>query len=102
MITQVRTASVHDGKIQQAFEMAAKVTAYVNETFDVEMHVARNVGGSAYELHWIFSTESLAAWEDLWRRIEADEGYQELLGEIRQAGVFIGTSGTDRLYDVVV
>jgi len=54
-----------------------------------------------FELHFVSTTESLATYEDLNKRLEADEGYQAILNEVRQAGVFIGTSITDRLYETV-
>ncbi len=38
---------------------------------------------------------------DLNKRLEADEGYLAILNEVRQAGVLIGTSVTDRLYETV-
>ena len=71
------------------------------ETITQVRSAARNVTGSVYQVHWIASTDSLAAFEDLGRRLEADKGYRALLDEVRTSGVFIGTSITDQLYEIV-
>ena len=102
MITQVRTAAVHDGKFPEAVEFRLKVVALLNDKFpDLNVQLIRNVGGPLYELHWVSATESLASYEDLNKRIEADQGYQELVAEIRQAKVFVATSLVDRLYETI-
>ncbi len=102
MITQVRTASIHDGKYQDAFAWATKVAGYVNQTIPgANVQVARNIGGPLYEVHWVLRSESLAEHEQQWKRLEADAGYQRLLTEGRQQGLFIGGSIVDRLYETV-
>ena len=102
MITQVRTAVVHDGKLPEAVEFGLKVVALLNDKFpDLNIQLIRNVGGPLYELHWVSSTETLASYEEVTKRIEADQGYQELVAEIRQAKVFVATSLVDRLYETI-
>ncbi len=102
MITQVRTAAVHDGKLPEAIEFGLKVVALVNDKFpDLNIQLIRNVVGPIYELHWVSSTESLATYEEVNKRIEADQGYQALVAEIRQAKVFVATSLVDRLYETI-
>lgn len=102
MITWVRTANIHDGKIQEAFSWAAKAANYINKKFEgVNVQVARNVGGPIYQVHWVATYQSLASFEKLGKQIESDEGYQGLLAEIRQQAAFIGTSVVDSLYETV-
>ena len=102
MITQVRTATVHDGKLPEAVEFGLKVVAYVNDKFpESTPQMIRNVGGPLYELHWVSTFETLASYEDLSKRLEADQGYQELLAEVRQARLFVASSVVDHLYETV-
>ena len=102
MITQVRTATVHDGKLPEAVEFGLKVVALLNDKVpELSAQLVRNVGGPLYELHWVSTTETLASYDDVSKRIEADEGYQELVAEIRQAGVFVASSLVDRLYETI-
>ena len=102
MITQVRTAAVHDGKLPEAVEFGLKVVAYISDKFpDLNIQLIRNVGGPIYELHWVSSTETLATYEEVNKSIEADEGYQALVAEARQARVFVASSLVDRLYETI-
>ena len=102
MITQVRTAAVHDGKFPEAVEIGLRVVALINDKFpDLNVQLIRNVGGPIYELHWVSTAETLAGYEDLTQRLEADQGYQELVAGIRQAKVFVASSLVDRLYETI-
>ena len=102
MITQVRTAAVHDGKLPEAIEFGLKVVAHVNDKSpELSVQLVRNVGGPLYELHWVSTFETLASYEDILKRLEADQGYQELVAEIRQAGVFVASSLVDHLYETI-
>ena len=65
MITQVRTAAVHDGKFPEAVEFGLKVVAYISDKFpESNIQLIRNVGGPIYELHWVSTAETLASYED--------------------------------------
>ena len=102
MITQVRTAAVHDGKFPEAVEIGLKVVALINDKFpDLNVQLIRNVGGPIYELHWVSSTETLATYEEVNKSIEADQGYQALVAEARQAKVYVASSLVDRLYETI-
>ncbi len=102
MITWVRTASIHDGKLREAFTWAAKVASYVNQKVPgMNLQVTRNIGGPVYQVRWISSLESLAAYEKAARQIESDDGYQALLAEVRQQGALIGASVVDSLYETI-
>ena len=65
------------------------------------MQVVRNVGGPVYQIHWVSTYDSLAAYDRTIKKIEADEDYQELLAEVREQALFIGTSVSDSLYEAV-
>ena len=80
---------------------AVKVAKYSNEKFGTNIQVARNVGGPVFQVHWVGTYDSLASLEKIWKQIEADQGYQGLVTEVRQQGVFIGTSIVDSLYETV-
>ena len=102
MITQVLSMSIHDGKLGGAFAWAVKIAAYINQQSpDLNVRVVRNVAGSMYELHFVSTTESLAAYEDFNKQLEADEGYQKLLSEGREQRLIIGTTVNERLYETV-
>ncbi len=102
MVTNVLSATIHDGKLVEATAWALKTAAYINDRFpEANLQVHRNVGGAMYELHWIGTAESLAAYDDLNKRIQADDGYQKLLQEGRLRGHVIGSSVTERLYETI-
>ena len=74
----------------------------LNETFEgVNVRVARNVVGPVYQVHWVADYESLAVFEELWKKVETDAGYQDLLKEVREQTTFIGTSLVDSLYETI-
>jgi len=102
MITFVRTATIHDGKVQDAFAWAVKVANYINEHISgVNVQVVRNIGGPIYQVHWVSNYESLAAFAERMKRVETDAGYQQLLVEGRQQLLLIGSSIVDNLYETV-
>ena len=102
MITWVRTANMHDGKGQDAFAWAVKVAHYVNGKFSgANVQVVRNVGGPVWQVHWVANYESLAAFEEIMKTLEADSGYLELLGEARDQKLFISNSIVDSLYEAI-
>jgi hypothetical protein len=98
----MRTANMHDGKGQEAFAWAVKVANYLNEKFPgANMQVVRNIGGPVWQVHWIANFESLAALEEVMKRVEADAGYLELLGEARDQKLFISSGTVDSLYEAI-
>lgn len=102
MITRVRTANMHDGKGHEAFAWAVKVATYINENFSgSNIQVMRNVGGPVWQVHWVDSHESLAAYEEVMKKVEADSGYLELLGEARDQKLFVSSSIVDSLYQAI-
>jgi len=102
MITWQRTADIHDGKLQETFAWAVKVTKYINQKFPgVNLYTARNVYGPVYQVHWFATYDSLAAYEKLRKQLETDEGYGRLLAEIREQGHLIGASVVDALYEKI-
>jgi len=60
MITVVRTANIHDGKIDAAFAWAVKIAKYGRDKLGMNTQVARNIGGELYQLHWVSTYPSLA------------------------------------------
>ena len=102
MITWMRTADIHDGKIDEAFSWAVKVANYINKKFKgVKVQVFRNVAGPAFQVHWVVNYPSLAIFEDKWRQIQADKGYGDLLKELREQSALVGASIVDSIYESV-
>ena len=93
MITLVRTANIHDGKAGEAFTWAIKTVNSVNANIEgVNVQVLRNVGGPTFQLHFVSTYESLAAYDEATKRLEA---------EARAAGLFIASSIVDHLYETI-
>ncbi len=102
MITWIRTANMQDGKGQDAFAWAVKVANYVNEKFsEANVQVVRNIGGPVWQVYWVANYESLATFEEVMKRVEADSGYLELLGEARDQNLFISSGTVDSLYEAI-
>ncbi len=54
MITFVRTATVHEGKLMDAMEWAADLAAYIRDNIEgANLQAARRVGGET--IHWQLS-----------------------------------------------
>ena len=101
MITSVRTANVHDGKLNAAVAWALKVVKYLREKHGAQIQLSRNVGGLVHQIHWVSMHPSLADFEKAFKQFEADEGYTTLLSEGRQQGLFIAASIVDHLYESI-
>jgi hypothetical protein len=101
MITVVRTASVHDGKMTEAVTWAVNATRYLRDRLGTNTQLARNIGGPVFQLHWVSTYPSLADLERVMRQIETDEGYNSRVAEARQRGLFIATSIVDSLYESI-
>ncbi len=98
MITAIRSAQIQDGKAQPAVEWALKAASYIRETFGTDTQVMRNVGGQTYQLHWVTNYESLAALEELQARSMVHEGYNAMLAEAGELGLFAIDSIVDSIY----
>ena len=102
MVTSVVSVICNDGKLGEGIAWALGVASYINKQFPAsEMEVVRNVGGPFYEIHMVSRCESLTVYDDLRKRSEADGGYQKLVGQAREQGLFIGSRITERLYETV-
>jgi hypothetical protein len=102
MITLVRSARIQEGAaVETAFEWAVRVAMYTNEKHGLNMQVHRNVAGSVYQVHWALTFESLAQVDELGQKLQADEGYNSMLAEAREQGLFITTSIVDNLYQSI-
>jgi hypothetical protein len=99
MVTMVRTANVHDGKLDAALAWAVKATKYGRDKLSANIQLRRNIGGAVHQVHWVSTHESLADFEKASKRAEADEGYKALLAEARQQGLFSASSIVDSLYE---
>lgn len=98
MITWVRSAKVHDGKLLPAIEWGLKVTAYVNDTFGINVSMHRNVAGPFNQVQWVATYDSLASFEEISGKVIADPGYLGMLAEAAELGLFRGDTTEDFLY----
>jgi len=83
------------------FAFAVKVATYITENLGTQIQVLRNVGGPVNQVHWIATYESLAEYEASMKKIENDEGYQGLLGELQEPSLYIVSSVVDNLYESI-
>jgi hypothetical protein len=98
MITHVHTADIRDGKAMAAIEQALKLANYVNEKFGTNVQLMGNVAGPTYQLHWTANFESLAAFEEVYEKINVDPGYHQLLAEAYDQELWFGSSVVDNIY----
>jgi hypothetical protein len=98
MITQVHTADIRDGKAMAAIEQGLKLANYLNENFGTNVQLMGNVAGPTYQLHWFVNFESLAAFEEMNAKVNADPGYHQLLAEAYEQELWFGNSVVDNLY----
>ncbi|MEZ4416926.1 MAG: hypothetical protein R3E10_14340 [Gemmatimonadota bacterium] len=102
MITAIRSAEIHDGQVDKAFEWGVKVARYIDANIEgVSVEVLRSIGGSVFQIHWMSRYQSLAAFEQVWSRLETDSGYRTLIAEARDQGLLIGASIEDNLFQSV-
>jgi len=101
MITAVRTASIHEGKIADAIAWALKVANHARSKLGSNTQVVRNIGGPIYQIHWVSTYQSLAEMEAAVKKTEADEGYRTMLLEARQQSFFIASSIADSIYETI-
>ena len=102
MITFVRTAAIHEGKLMDAMEWAAEVAAYIRDNIEgANIQAARRIGAEMYQVCWIATYDSLATFEDVTGRMEADDGYRERLSEARGMGLFVSHTLFDEIYQSI-
>jgi hypothetical protein len=99
MIYQMRTATISQGKQQEATQWALKVAKYLSEKYAaVNVQVLRNINGPLNQVHWAVGYASLGVMEETRAKWRTDEGYQDLLGE---ASALFGPLVVDNFYRVV-
>jgi hypothetical protein len=101
MITFVRTGDFNDGKALAAIAWALKVAAYVNGKYGTNISVQQNVGGKINQVHWVATFESMNESVDLGDQLIQDEGYQELITEANNQGLFAANSIVDNHYRTI-
>ncbi len=99
MITLVRSATLQQGAaIEAAVEWAVKGAMYLNENLGTNTQVQQNVGGPVLQLHWVTTLENLAQLDELFQKMQADEGFVSLLTESREQGLFDVSSIVDGIF----
>jgi hypothetical protein len=101
MITFVRTADINDAKAPMAVEWALKVAAYINEKYGTNVSIQQNVGGKVNQLHWVDMYESMDESLGLGAKLNMDEGFQQLMAEAGEQGLFAANSVVDNYYQSI-
>jgi hypothetical protein len=102
MITFVRTAAIHEGKLMDAMEWAADLAEYIRDNIEgANLQAARHIGGEMYQVCWIATYDSLAAFEEVMGRMEADDGYRERLSDARGMTLFVSHTVFDEIYQSI-
>ena len=79
MITYRRTFSICNGKDKEATDYLVELVNWINVHYPGhDAHVLINVHGSAHQLHFIGSYESLAEMEASFQRADADPDWLAL------------------------
>jgi len=95
-----RTGEVAQGKVEEGLRWALKVAEHVNKTSrEIHVEVLNNISGRLDQIHWIMRSESLASFEEVISKIDADDKYQAFVREANDQGLF--TKIVDELYRVI-
>ncbi len=79
MITFVRTAVIMPGKLPDAMTFNQQVTKLLRDKFDLDVHASTPVGGNPHRMAWTTSYSSLAEFDAMSIKINADADYQKLI-----------------------
>jgi hypothetical protein len=89
MILSLARAGIEYGKQAAAIAWAAKFAAHMNTILPgSNVRVTRAVGGPVAEVYVLSEFASLADYETRSATLETDAGYQALLKEARDGGLF--------------
>lgn len=79
MIAFVRVACVRPGQQGAAMSFAKEVSAYLKNSYDLDLEVLRPVGGNPHRIAWSTRYADLAAMDAIVTRMLADPQYLALL-----------------------
>jgi hypothetical protein len=79
MITFVRTAAVAPGKLADAMAFNQQVTKLAKDKFGLDVQASIPIGGNPSRMAWTTSYPSLAEFDAMSIKINADADYHKLL-----------------------
>jgi hypothetical protein len=79
MITFVRTASVAPGKLADAIAFNQQVTKLAKDKYFLDVHASTPIGGNPGRMAWTTSYPSLAEFDAMSIKLNADADYQKLI-----------------------
>jgi len=79
MIAFVRVACVRPGKHVAAMGFAKEISAFLKDSYHLDMEVLRPVGGNPYRIAWSTRHADMAAMEAVTTKMHADPKYWALL-----------------------
>jgi hypothetical protein len=98
MITFVRMAAVAPGKLADAMAFNQQVTKLAKDKFGLDVHASTPIGGNPSRMAWTVSYPSLAEFDAISIKLNADADYQKLIASSVAAGVFVPGSLHDELW----
>jgi len=100
MIYVMRSMTIMQGKSEEAWAWAIKITDYVKSNYpQLGLSLLRGTSGNQWQIHWLISYTSLSSYEDMVAMTEADEGYLEVISGAED--LVVQESWTDTFYRVV-
>jgi hypothetical protein len=81
MIAFNRVACIAPGKTSSAIAFAHEITAYMKESYGVDLEVLLPIGGNPQRIAWSARYKDLAALEAVNTKILGDKKYWEIVGK---------------------
>lgn len=81
MITFVRTAAVAPGKTASAIAFAKEISAYMKDSYSLDLEVLMPIGGNPQRIAWAARYEDLAAFDAVGLKILGDKKYWEIVNK---------------------
>ena len=96
MYRLLRVSRCKMGKVREAIQLGNETTRYVTEKYpETKIQMFIETFGALVNVYWSLDFESLSVWEDVNKRMMADEAYWAVLSKVPD--VFIEGSNEDKL-----
>jgi hypothetical protein len=99
MITIHRSASIAPGKMVSALAFAREIAEYIKAKTGMELTIAMQIGGDPSRISWSGQNQSLAAYEEVGKKLMGDPKYLEIAA--KSADLFIVGSMRDELWNSI-
>ena len=96
MFTQLRSVNVSARNLVGALAFSREVCEYMKSKVGIDTKIAMPFGGNPNRIFFITDYESLAACEQVWRKLLADPKYMELM--VKTSDHFVVGSASDEFW----